>query len=985
MTLVMDSDKGNPTRERVQQLFNKNVELENKRRKAAQARIPSDPNTWQNMRENYEAIILEDHAFSEQHDIEYALWQLHYRRIEELRALFAAAASAGSPAPQNGKGTLRAVPDRLTKIRTQFKTFLSEATGFYHDLMLKIRSKYGLPLGYSSDDPENQIPMSKDGNTSSEGKKGLMSCHRCLIYLGDLARYKSLYGEGDSKARDFAAASSYYLQASSIWPSSGNPHHQLAILAGYSNDELLSIYRYFRSLAVDIPFVTARDNLIIAFEKNRQNYSQILGDGKAPSVKMSPARLPGKGKGKGEPRHALKENKPVASTLKERAPNKSELFKAFITKFIRLNGILFTRTSLEIFPEAFSMVKSDLLELLSSGPDDELNFGSDATECRLAIIRMIAILIFTVHNVSREGENQSYADILQRSVLLQNAFTASFEFVGSILERCNHLSDPSSSYLLPGIMVFVEWLACRQDFAVGSELEEKQVNARSFFWNKCIVFLNKLLSSGLVSITEDEDETCFSNMSKYDESETANRLALPEDFELRGFHPLLPAQLILDFSRKHLFVGDGGSKERIARVKRIIAAGKALANVVRVGPDGVYFDDRMKKFVFGSEPQVPDENLLPSHLEPNVNDNSLDISSVGRMALAALPKIEVRVEADDEDDEVIVFRPPTTERHMDEFSLKLTSPAISASVSEASKVNFGNEKGSLSGVQDGFLLQSALTAGMESFASGFNTVANGTTQYPQPIQPSTSMCSSNHSPIASGMAQMNLMANGVRSDLQDKFEVYQHASVSLPYPQFMNAGPSHNHPIMNPQASVPSKFDSIIPSGSFVDGLSIKPSLAMPPGSKKNPVSRPVRHIGPPPGFGSVRSKVVDEALFNSNPQNGTSLPQTDDYSWLDGYQLSSSNQGGGFSNSGNQVVPAFPSVSNINGLMGTATFPFPGKQVPIQVQSNKQNGWQEHPYSEHMLHYEEQQKEFQKGNQQLGLPQQQYQGQSLWEGRFFV
>lgn len=42
---------------------------------------------------------------------------------------------------------------------------------------------------------------------------------------------------------------------------------QLAILAGYSNDELVSIYRYFRSLAVDNPFITARDNLIIAFEK----------------------------------------------------------------------------------------------------------------------------------------------------------------------------------------------------------------------------------------------------------------------------------------------------------------------------------------------------------------------------------------------------------------------------------------------------------------------------------------------------------------------------------------------------------------------------------------------------------------------------------------------------------------------------------------------------------------------------------------------
>lgn len=44
---------------------------------------------------------------------------------------------------------------------------------------------------------------------------------------------------------------------------------QLAILASYSGDELVATYRYFRSLAVDSPFTTARDNLIIAFEKVR--------------------------------------------------------------------------------------------------------------------------------------------------------------------------------------------------------------------------------------------------------------------------------------------------------------------------------------------------------------------------------------------------------------------------------------------------------------------------------------------------------------------------------------------------------------------------------------------------------------------------------------------------------------------------------------------------------------------------------------------
>ncbi|CAA2964001.1 SMG7-like, partial [Olea europaea subsp. europaea] len=177
MVFPMDDFTGNSSRERVQRLFKKNVELENQRRKAAQARIPSDPEAWQNMRENYENIILEDHAFSEQNDVEYAVWQLHYRRIEELRAFFNAAV-AESAAPQNVK-----VP---------------------------LRVKYSLPLDQFSDDPDNQISSLGNANKYFGRNMGLMSCHRCLIYLGDLARYKGIYGKGDSKARGFAAASSYY-------------------------------------------------------------------------------------------------------------------------------------------------------------------------------------------------------------------------------------------------------------------------------------------------------------------------------------------------------------------------------------------------------------------------------------------------------------------------------------------------------------------------------------------------------------------------------------------------------------------------------------------------------------------------------------------------------------------------------------------------------------------------------------------------------
>ncbi|KAL2483005.1 Protein SMG7 [Forsythia ovata] len=979
MAILMDDCKENSSRECVRRLFNKNVELENKRRKAAQARIPSDPNAWQKMRENYEAIVLEDHAFSEQNDVEYALWQLHYRRIEELRALFnATLASAGAAAPQIGKVPARAGPDRLTKIRSQLKAFLSEATGFYHDFMLKIRVKFGLPLEHFSDDPDNQVSALKYGNKFSERKKGLISCHRCLIYLGDLARYKGLYGEGDSKAREFTAASSYYMQASSLWSSSGNPHHQLAILAGYSNDELVSIYRYFRSLAVENPFITARDNLITAFEKNRQSYTQLLGDAKA-LVKAAPSRMPRNGRGKGETRPSIKDNKVEASSVKERASSIADLLKAFITQFVRLNGILFTRTSLETFEDVFSMVKNDLLELLSSGPEEELNFGSDAAECRLVIVRLITILIFIVHDVNKENENQSYADILQRPVLVHNAFTATFEFMGYVLERCNQLNDPSSSLLMPGIMVFVEWLACHHNVALDSGLEEKQANIRSFFWNNCIAFFNKLLSSGYMIVDEDEDETCFSHASKYDESETANRLALSEDFELRGFFPLLPAQLILDFSRKHSFGSDGGNKEKKARVQRIIAAGKALANVVRFGKEGMYFDRKLKIFVIGVDPQIFDDYTLTSPLEvPKLNGYSLENSVEGQVAL---PKLEVAAEGGEEEDEVIVFKPSKTENHVGDFVSNLSSSEVLASIVGDGTVHFGNQNGSLSVGLDSFLLQGASSSG-QSIA-----VANSTSQYMLPVQSSISNCLVEQTPTVNGLAHLSSMENGLsmKPALQDQLGVSEPAASAVLYPQFVNTDSGHNYPVQIPQTAVTFKFNSIMSSGEATDGLSVKPSPDVLAGVKKNPVSRTVRHFGPPPGFSSIPSKTVDESLNimtlkNENP----SIPQMDDYSWLDGYEVSS-NQSVGFNNSTNHVGSAFHSGSKNIGSVGMVSFPFPGKQVAMmQVQSENQKSWIDYQSSEHLMKYQEQQQQIHGENQQYVGPQQ-YRGQSLLGSHFFV
>ncbi|KAK8655206.1 hypothetical protein V6N13_107796 [Hibiscus sabdariffa] len=969
------------SRERAQRLYEKNIELADNRRRSAHARVSSVPNAWQQMRENYEAIILEDHAFSEQQNVEYALWQLHYKRIEELRAQnSAASASSGSNASQGVKVPQR--PDRLAKIRLQFKTFLSEATGFYHDLILKIRAKYGLQFGYFSDDSDSRAVMDKDGKKSADIKKGLVSCHRCLIYLGDLARYKGLYGDGDSKSLEYAAASSYYLQAASIWPSSGNPHHQLAILASYSGDELLSVYRYFRSLAVDNPFLTARDNLIVAFEKNRRIFLQLPGDVKSPFVKAHGLQLSGKSRMKDEAKLESKDAHVESCSGKEKVSGDLDTYKLFCIRFVRLNGILFTRTSRETFGDVLALVSHDLRELLSSGPEEELNFGNDASENSLLCIRLVSILIFTVHNLKRESEGQTYAEIVQRAALLQNAFTAVFELMGHVIERCSQLQDVSSSYSLPAIMVFVEWLACYPDVAAaGCDVDEKQSIARSYFWKHFISLLNKILSIRPICVDDYEDEAGFFNMSKY-EGEAENHLALWEDIELRGFLPLAPAHTSLDFSKKHSFVSNI-DKEKKARVKRILVAGKALTNAIRVDQKTVYFDSKAKKFFIGVEPSK--DVTFSSSAPPAMNsvghetpsEKTINVGNVQQ----PIPQPKLAGEEDD-DDEVIVFKPAVSEKRTEVIGSKWPpSESLKLSQSSSSDLKFyGSTMFALDSLNQ-----------HNTFGANPIPVSAGSIlpQYLQPVQMHASRWPVEEAmSLANSLNGLTMLENGhlTKRDMQGNVGLSHSATCSIAIQQPITSGGMYYSHTKVPETVMPSRIDPMVSPRVTDDALAAKTTSASQVDMRRNPISRPVRHLGPPPGFSPVPLKPPSESVTTSDMDKLL----MDDYRWLDGYQLSSL-KGSGIDGSLSYSSHADTLYVNnsSNGVTGTVSFPFPGKQFPmVQFQTEKQKGWLDYNTLEHLKNQHEQklqQQQIMNGNQQFTSLPEQYQGQSVWTSRYFV
>ncbi|RCV10921.1 hypothetical protein SETIT_2G146700v2 [Setaria italica] len=1036
MTVPMDSaTSASSSRDLAERLFNKNNELEDQLRKSVQSKLPSDPNTWIQMRDNFEKIILTDNDFSEQNEVEYLLWQLHYKRIEDFRRSISAASSAAS---QSGKNN--ANPDRVKRIKSAFKSFLSEATGFYHDLMLKIKSNCGLPLGYFPEGFEN---ASNSDKKTAQLRKGLISCHRCLIYLGDLARYKSLHGDGDSASREYAAASSYYKEAASIYPSSGNPHHQLAILASYSGNEVVAVYRYFRSLAADTPFSTARDNLIILFEKNRQSYGQLPDNNKVPIAKILPPRSSGRGRGRGEVRFQPKDVN-TETVARERECNIPDTLKTFYIRFVRLNGILFTRTSLETFGELFSSVSNDLQILLSSGLEEELNFGSDAAENALSVVRLTAILIFTVHNVKKEPDSQSYAEIVQRRVLLQSAFTAAFEFVGRILRRCSELRDVASSFYLPAILVYIEWLASHPELAVDSEMEEKHANARSFFWNQCIAFMNKLVLTNLAAVDGDDDEACFSNMSMYEEGETGNRLALWEDLELRGFLPLVPAHIILDFSSKHAFGNVGSTKEKKARVQRIFAAGKSLLNFVQIDQLRIFFDPSSKKFVMAKNPPVSKVDA-PLHESPDVlKTNAIEMEheaarrfdSVSGMS-AIQSKVQLCPEGDD--DEEIVFKPTASEKFPKAPSdlsvngythpvpvsapgwptnANLVSVQSTASMSAAGNYNntasvsvAGNyninqslpissigwavngEQKVIPSAASRFELMQPVEVPASSWTSngtqhvGPQNTISACPDVASDLRVSASMVPHFNSPDYSKLLseQEMLLMNGLKNiNITGNGYLEQRLQAGLSGLQFMGYLPQipvesggnitnliHNHMKITGE-TIPSTFDSVVPSIAPSGGVPLKFTETPLAASKKNPVSRPSKPVGPPPGFNHVTPKRQDDSISVEKLQS----PQVDDYSWLDGYQPSMDHV--------HNLRAVYPGVS-ASSTAFTTTFPFAGKQQVsgVHPQGAIEQTWQDfhlfEPAKQNMF------QNFPQRSQQSGQMAEQEPTNSIWSNSYHV
>ncbi|KAI3796825.1 hypothetical protein L1987_39511 [Smallanthus sonchifolius] len=479
---------------------------------------PEVQDLYRKARSRYEKILIDDYPTVDLQELEYSLWKLHYKHIDEYRKKIKKISTGAENLNSHVEG---------------FKLFLSEVAEFYKDLIEKFRR------------------ISEPAML----QKCHYVCHRFLVCLGDLSRYMELCKKPD--VQKWAVAATYYLEATMVWPYSGNPQNQLALLATYIGDDFLALYHCIRSLAVKEPFPDARDNIMLLFEKNKSSQLQSLSTDAHIDFTKPLKRLSSQ----------IKSQSSIDSTNINKLggsehvpPVKTDLWPLFV----RMISFFLVKPSFEDLPHTFASTMKELESLLALN-DIELNSSLEAykpfdssRKGPYRAIQAVTILIFVIHNLIKTPDEQ----------ISTWAWTCTFSFMGHIIQRC---ITSNSCSLLPAVLVFLEWYVGFLDHAETYGKDEKVFNAKSYFF----AALGDLLSGF--------------DLKEHEESQTA----LWEDHELRGFEPVSQSTDLLDFSTESHFE-DG----KPIRITRILHASVKIAERLK---DPILYDQSARRLYAGKD------------------------------------------------------------------------------------------------------------------------------------------------------------------------------------------------------------------------------------------------------------------------------------------------------------------------------------------------------------------------------------------------
>ncbi|KAM3602033.1 uncharacterized protein V6R79_023410 [Siganus canaliculatus] len=524
----------------------------------------------------YEQVILTDIELSDSQNVDQALWKhVFYQVIERFRQLLKDPTYDNAP-----------------HIRNMLLTLLDEGALFFDALLQKLQTVYQFKLeDYMDGMAIRARPLYKTV------KYALISAQRCMICLGDIARYR----EQASDSANYGKARSWYLKAQQIAPKNGRPYNQLALLAVYTKRKLDAVYYYMRSLAASNPILTAKESLMSLFEEAKRKTEQLErrkrqeheGGSRGPAVR-------GRRRGDDGARVEIwiRPSGQVPTLSSQRGGSESsrdseqdgelgslsasDINKRFILSFLHAHGKLFTKVGMESFPGVASRVLQEFKTLLQHGPS---LLGSTH------MLQIITINMFTIHNAHSRGEE---GDV--RSVLQEQSTALGLGMFALLVQRSTELlrdtpADPPpmadveeeegkgeevegmvrvSAFpldlreLLPSIKVWSDWMLGHPD---QWNPPPCSIDGGPDVW-QCLADLCNMLAR----VDHEEVPLYKVDTEESEGDEELTVLQLKEDRLLAGFVPLLAAPQEPCYTDRHTDLAIAADCKRVTVLKYFLEA-----------------------------------------------------------------------------------------------------------------------------------------------------------------------------------------------------------------------------------------------------------------------------------------------------------------------------------------------------------------------------------------------------------------------------
>ncbi|KDP20983.1 hypothetical protein JCGZ_21454 [Jatropha curcas] len=201
-------------------------------------------------------------------------------------------------------------------------------------------------------------------------------------------------------------------------------------------------------------------------------------------------------------------------------------------------------------------------------------------------LQVVSIFIFVIENLtnSPEARDSKNRNGRQQPELTSDALTATFIFMGRLVNRCLKANILCSCPILPALLVFLEWLVCILDDAEIYGSNEKSTSAMSYFFGTFLELLKQFDIMG--------------------EVKPPVSVALWEDYELRGFAPLASSHASLDFST-HWGHADSYKCGAEYRAHRIINAAIKIADRSSNNRKWIFYDKSGRNFYAAESNKYP--------------------------------------------------------------------------------------------------------------------------------------------------------------------------------------------------------------------------------------------------------------------------------------------------------------------------------------------------------------------------------------------